>query len=109
MTRRVVIVLLFFVATAAALGRAQQTTPVPSRLPFDTFPMDFDGWRGESLPELDRNVIAALGADDLVTRLYRNDEHAEVGLYLAYYQTQRQGAAIHSPLNCLPGSGWQPL
>ena len=24
-------------------------------------------------------------------------------------QTQRQGDTIHSPLNCLPGSGWEPV
>jgi len=31
-----------------------------------------------------------------------------VGLYVGYYATQRQGASIHSPLNCLPGAGWVP-
>ena len=27
-------------------------------------------------------------------------------LYVGYYATQRNGATYHSPLNCLPGSGW---
>jgi EpsI family protein len=27
-------------------------------------------------------------------------------LYVGYYATQRTGATYHSPLNCLPGSGW---
>jgi EpsI family protein len=26
--------------------------------------------------------------------------------YVGYYATQRDGASYHSPLNCLPGSGW---
>jgi EpsI family protein len=26
--------------------------------------------------------------------------------YVGYYGTQRNGATYHSPLNCLPGSGW---
>jgi EpsI family protein len=26
--------------------------------------------------------------------------------YVGYYATQRNGATYHSPLNCLPGSGW---
>ena len=32
-----------------------------------------------------------------------------VGLYVGYHDSQRQGDTIHSPLNCLPGAGWQPL
>jgi EpsI family protein len=29
-------------------------------------------------------------------------------LYIAYYASQRTGGSIHSPLNCLPGTGWEP-
>jgi EpsI family protein len=32
-----------------------------------------------------------------------------VGLYVGYYQSQRQGDTMHSPLNCLPGAGWLPI
>ena len=32
-----------------------------------------------------------------------------VGLYVGYYGSQQQGDSIHSPLNCLPGSGWEPV
>jgi EpsI family protein len=28
---------------------------------------------------------------------------------VGYYESQRQGDTIHSPLNCLPGAGWQPM
>ena len=27
-------------------------------------------------------------------------------LFIAYFPTQRSGQSIHSPQNCLPGSGW---
>ena len=30
-----------------------------------------------------------------------------VDLYIGYYGQQHQSSTIHSPLNCLPGSGWQ--
>jgi EpsI family protein len=30
-------------------------------------------------------------------------------LYVGYYNSQRQGDTIHSPQNCLPGAGWQPV
>jgi EpsI family protein len=32
-----------------------------------------------------------------------------VGLYVAYLRSQRTGASIHSPKNCLPGAGWNPV
>ena len=30
-------------------------------------------------------------------------------LYIGYWATQRKGAQIHSPRNCLPGGGWEPI
>jgi EpsI family protein len=36
-------------------------------------------------------------------------DRAGVGVYIGYYQSQRQGDTMHSPLSCLPGAGWEPL
>ena len=33
---------------------------------------------------------------------------ALLGLYIGYFRSQRTGATIHSPKNCLPGAGWNP-
>jgi EpsI family protein len=41
-------------------------------------------------------------------RTYARAGAGVVGLYVGFYATQRQGASIHSPLNCLPGAGWVP-
>jgi EpsI family protein len=30
-------------------------------------------------------------------------------VYVGYYDEQRQGKTIHSPRNCLPGAGWDPV
>ena len=30
-------------------------------------------------------------------------------LYIGYFRSQRTGATIHSPKNCLPGAGWNPV
>lgn len=32
-----------------------------------------------------------------------------VQVYVGYYDHQTQGRTIHSPKNCLPGAGWEPL
>lgn len=34
---------------------------------------------------------------------------ASFSLYIGYYDRQTQGRTIHSPKNCLPGAGWEPL
>ena len=30
-------------------------------------------------------------------------------LYIGYYTSQKNGDTIHSPKNCLPGAGWDPI
>jgi EpsI family protein len=32
-----------------------------------------------------------------------------VFLFIAYFPSQRAGDTIHSPKNCLPGAGWEPV
>jgi EpsI family protein len=64
---------------------------------------------GRELPPFDDRVLKTLGADEYVSRLYSGPDANVVGLYVGYYRTQRQGDTMHSPLNCLPGAGWQPV
>jgi EpsI family protein len=66
-------------------------------------------WLGQLEPRLDDQVVAILGVDDYIMRRYMNPAQPPVGLYVGYYSSQRQGDSIHSPLNCLPGAGWEPL
>ena len=58
---------------------------------------------------LDREVREVLGVDDYINRTYVNAAAQPVNLYIGYYGSQRQGDTIHSPQNCLPGAGWQPV
>jgi EpsI family protein len=71
--------------------------------------MRLDGWVGANGPALDPAVARVLRADDYVNRIYERAGDGLIGLWVAYYASQRQGDAIHSPLNCLPGTGWTPL
>jgi EpsI family protein len=65
-------------------------------------------WRSVGDAPLDRGTLDVLRADDYLNRTYaRGATSAE--LFVAYYATQRQGDTMHSPMNCLPAAGWQPL
>jgi EpsI family protein len=83
---------------------------VPPRSDFDTFPTQLDDWSGQNLPDLDATVTKVLAADNYLLRNYHNSSSgADMGLFIAYYGSQRSGDALHSPKNCLPGAGWEPV
>jgi EpsI family protein len=44
--------------------------------------------------------------DYIIASYARPDVPVPVELYVAYYDSQRKGASIHSPRACLPGGGW---
>jgi len=78
-----------------------------ARRPLVEFPTEFAGWsRRGSDARFDAATEAILRADDYVSRDYADASGRVASLYVGYYGTQRTGATYHSPLNCLPGSGW---
>jgi EpsI family protein len=57
---------------------------------------------------VDAETAGILRADDTMQRDYTGPDGA-ASLFIAYFKTQRQGQSPHSPKNCLPGSGFQPV
>jgi EpsI family protein len=55
---------------------------------------------------LDEPTLQVLRATDYLLRDFRRADGQVGNLYVGYYASQREGASYHSPLNCLPGSGW---
>jgi EpsI family protein len=78
-----------------------------SRTALTGLPRTLDEWSGRMDVPLGADVIGVLGVDDYLNRSYVNASGQPVHLYIGYYGSQRQGDTIHSPLNCLPGAGWQ--
>jgi EpsI family protein len=72
------------------------------------FPSAIDSWRSEDLP-FDPDVVKEIGVDDYTNREYFSGGSQSIELYIGYYKDQRSGDAIHSPKNCLPGEGWEPV
>lgn len=82
---------------------------VDLRLPLDHLPESLAGAASRELP-LSPEELAANGASTYLYRAYESAAGGEAfSLYVGYYASQRQGRTIHSPKNCLPGSGWEPL
>src|SRR5947207_11226592 len=71
------------------------------------FPQTIDAWQKTGNDQtLDDATLKILRASDYLWRDFRDAEGQVATLYVGYYATQRSGATYHSPLNCLPGSGW---
>src|SRR5436309_3359885 len=109
MHRRLIVLLALLVAASALLTHAATAEPVLLRAPLASLPMQIRAWRGAAAPELEPAVRDALGVDEYVNRVYSAPSNASVGLYVGFYESQRRGRTMHSPLNCLPGAGWQPV
>jgi EpsI family protein len=109
MRTRVVILFAALLAAAGVVARADRYEEAPPRAAFSTFPMHVGEWTGVQGPPFSKEVLDVLRADDYLTRSYYTPEHAAIGLYIGFWKSQRQGDTIHSPLNCLPGAGWEPV
>ncbi len=106
---RAVFLSLCLVAASAAIAFASRPEPVPIRQPLAGFPWNIGEWQGREGSGLSENDVALLGVDDYLSRIYSRRGGAPLSLYIGYHASQRQGTAIHSPLNCLPGAGWNPV
>lgn len=71
------------------------------------FPTQVGQWRQIGTDtRFDKATEQVLRADDYLSRAYVGPDNRVASFYVGYYVTQRNGATYHSPLNCLPGSGW---
>jgi EpsI family protein len=102
-----------FVAAAVLVGGIFATHSLKPKeasglqRPLAEFPSAIGFLLSEDRP-FEQPVVQAIGADDYINRVYIGSA-LPIELYVGYYKDQRSGDKIHSPKNCLPGSGWEPI
>jgi len=106
---RLVVVGACLLGTWIFLGRVSRAEVIPPRPSLMAVPFDIADRVGRDEPRFDPEIEAVLGVDEYLVRRYTRAGSLSVGLYIGYHDSQRQGDTMHSPLNCLPGAGWQPL
>jgi EpsI family protein len=99
---------VLIVVQAALFYTASRGESTPLPLPLADMPADFGGWKLGEVGVVDDETKAVLKADDLLTRGYYGPGGV-ANLFIAYFKSQRTGQSPHSPKNCLPGSGFQPV
>ncbi len=82
--------------------------PVVPRQPLRTLPYTVGDWKGQE-QLLSEQIVQAVGVSDYANRVYFRPPDPPVQLYIGYYASQRTGDTMHSPKNCLPGAGWDPI
>lgn len=101
---------VLIIATAVFLRAHPRSEVFPSREPLQSFPQQLGGWTGTDIA-MDKDTLQVLGPGDFLLRVYNREDRnlPYLGLFIAYFPTQRAGDTIHSPKNCLPGAGWAPI
>ena len=105
--RRIAILIAVLLTASVARAALESPPAVTTADPLARFPASLSEWAGTESP-LDEEVVDMAAVDDYLNRYY-NSAAGELALYVGYYQSQAQGEALHSPLFCLPGAGWQPV
>ena len=101
---RLVVVLVIFLGAAIGLHATWRGEKVPLVKPLADFPKVIDGLESTDLP-IPEWQWGALHEDDHLSRAYLSPQ-GTLYLSIGYYKSQRTGATVHTPTNCLPGNGW---
>ena len=108
MAIRLWIVVLVLLGSTVCLHAMSHGEAMAPRQSLAGFPDAIGSWTGVETP-LDAETLQVLGLTDYANREYLSSSELQVQLYIGYYASQRTGDTIHSPKNCLPGAGWDPI
>lgn len=107
MNKRILIISIIISLFALYLNVFPFHEVVPLKKAFADFPLNWKGWGGK-IYHFEDAILNKLRVKEYMLREYRKGTDRFI-LYVGYYGTQKEGAQIHSPKHCLPGSGWLKL
>lgn len=112
--------LLLFASAALYLRAHSRNEVFPAHLPLQSFPGTIGKWNGTE-EVIDQETRDVLGPGEFLSRYYTpspeqnpsvdrtRSDSSPIDLLIAYFPSQSAGDTIHSPMHCLPGSGWLPI
>ena len=71
-----------------------------------TFEQQIGSWKAGPHKPFEQNILDVLRVDEYLNRIYYDEGGRWISLYIGYFADQLSGKTIHSPRNCMPGSGW---
>jgi EpsI family protein len=109
MTIRLWIVVAVLLGGTVCLHAMSHGEPILARQPLANLPSAIGDWTTDRDLPLDAETLKVAAVSDYANREYFSSTDMPVQLYIGYYVSQRTGDTIHSPKNCLPGAGWDPI
>jgi EpsI family protein len=101
-----VAVTLIVLVSVLSVNLEQRQEKYPERESFASFPTAMGDWQGQRTA-MQSIYLNALKLTDYLMIDFLSSANERVNVYSAYYQSQREGATIHSPRSCIPGDGWR--
>jgi EpsI family protein len=102
-------VAILLAATTVLLYARPDRDNNPNSESLDRVPKIISGRNGYDL-KMDPQILEILGPGQYLSRVYPDPQGSPpIDLFISYLPSQRTGNSIHSPKNCLPGSGWSFL
>lgn len=86
---------------------ADRSSFLPQRQSLADFPLRVGDWHGQRR-SIEPPVLRTLRLTDYALMDFVTpNRRGGVNFYVAYYESQRKGEAVHSPRSCIPGDGWE--
>ena len=107
-SRPVQFLTLILIVQGCMIGVLAPAEKVPLSRPLAEIPQTLNSWQTYRESPIEPEIRDLLKADDTLNRTYMAPDGVYANLFIAFFRSQRAGAAPHSPKVCLPGSGWVP-
>jgi len=104
---RVGILCIAFLCCYFIINFFSHVKAIPLKTPlYKSFPKKIQKWESINDQPMDPKVAKILHVDDYIWRQYQNREGQVLDVYISYFSYVDRIKTYHSPLNCMPGSGW---
>jgi EpsI family protein len=100
------IAVVLLIVTIFFIQRVPHGKSMPLQKDILTFQDQIGPWKGGPHQPFDPKILDVLRVDDYLNRTYYDQNGSWISLYIGYFRDQMSGETIHSPRNCMPGSGW---
>jgi EpsI family protein len=101
-------VALIAAALVALHARAPGADP-PGRRTLAEFPTALGEWEASEGALLEPGILDVLRPTDYLLRRDQDRAGRDLWLFIGYWDSQRRGDKPHSPRDCLPAGGWEPV
>lgn len=104
---RTAVLIIFFLSFTVLIHGTDRVESVSIIRPLNQFPEQVGKWRSLGSVSMENQVEEVLGVDDYLLANYQVPEGRKINVYISYFSRTDRYKGYHSPLNCMPGSGWR--